>query len=155
MILSSVLCSSTLVYKGFSAFLNKAFSFLGICIKYSSVLIFGNISGFIVGPKLLSEEIDLNFDKSETTRLILLSSNAGIGFVVSFVGQTIFKNFLFGLAIYIFQILTSFILNSLIFFKRKNCVFSEIKYQRKPFLTSITDSISKTTSSKFSSYVSS
>ncbi len=145
MIFSSIISHSTLINKVLSRIFKKVFSILGICIKYINVIFWGNISGFVVGPKLISNEKFKINEESSITKYILLSSNAGIGFLLSFVGQTIFGNLLFGAVLYITQIIVSFFLNSFVFFKKDNLNYQEIEFKKTPIFNTISNSISSST----------
>ena len=144
MVFISLISSSALINKAFSNIFKKAFVILGVCIKYSHVIILGNLSGFLIGPKLLSEEKDICNEKHFVTKHILLSSNAGLGFVVAFLGQALLGNFLFGFILYFLQILISFILNSFVLFKKELYDFEYIVDKRKPFFESIYNSVAST-----------
>ena len=144
MIFSSIISKSSLVNKVLRSFFKSVYLILGICIKYVDVLFWGNLSGFVVGPKLLAEENDSIDENLPITKYILLSSNAGIGFVISFIGQAVYGNFLFGLSLYFSQILISLILNSFVFFKKDKIKIYNSEHKKLPFLLSVSNSISST-----------
>ena len=87
---------------------------LGICKKYLPEILLGMLCGFVSGAKLISEKYD-NYSKKEATSSIFLSSVAGPGFVISFIGITLLKRIEFGIFLYITQILVSIILNKAYF----------------------------------------
>lgn len=97
-----------------------------------NILIFSFLSGFIVGPKLISRE----GQGKDITGTVGLTSNAGVGFVVSYVGALLWNSILFGVMLYFFQIITALIL----FFLRKNKM-SDISISKKPLLSSVVSSV--------------
>jgi len=93
----------------------KALSKLGICKKYTSSVIAGSISGYVTGAKCICSLADKNSSNNSFTYSVILSSNAGIGFVISCVGVLIWNDIFFGLFLYIAQILIAIFLGVIIF----------------------------------------
>lgn len=99
--------------------------------RLSPLIIFLSwVSGFIVGPGFISRLEE----KQDTTCLVFLTSNAGVGFVISYVGVALWGNIFLGIYLYLTQIFTSVVLY-LIFNKstltfnhgnQKNTIFSSI-----------------------------
>lgn len=119
---------------------NRNKAFLGINNEIFKVVAFSWLSGFIVGPKQLSRCIE----DSDITSYALLSSNAGIGFVISYVGLTLWDNIMFGVFLFFVQISTSIVIFSLS--KKKN-KFINVKSKNIPVLSAISDSILQSTNS--------
>ena len=100
---------------------NKAVSFLGICRKYFLYVLLSSMCGFLTGPKLICEDYDKNGgDDDEFSNAIILSSNAGLGFLISFLGNKIWGNIWFGIYLFLIQILTSLLLGKLLFLKKNS-----------------------------------
>ena len=113
--------------------------FLGIDKQYFSIIVPAWISGFLIGPKILSK----NASQSDITDYVIITSNAGIGFVASLVGITLWNNIFFGLYLYGIQIALSIALFNLT--KKNHTKTLEMNFTHKPALTVITDSISQST----------
>ena len=94
------------------------------------------LCGYIIGPKILQDE-----NYSDITEYIALTSNAGIGFVVSYVGGIIWGNLAFGAILYIFQILSSFVI--FLIFKRKKTF--DLKFKKLPLISAVNSSVSDST----------
>ena len=122
MVLSSILIQAGIINY---VLLGNKKTILGICKNVISIVFSSWISGYIVGPRYLcNKETDKNM-----TNYALLSSNAGVGFVVAFVGIALWNNIIFGILLYVIQILTS----SVIFKCAKNENIS-FEYKAVPFL---------------------
>jgi len=123
-----------------SKLLNK----LGICKKYFSSIIVGSLSGYITGAKCICEAYEKDgTDSISFSNAVILSNNAGLGFVVSYVGIILWNDIFFGIYVYIAQLLSSILLAFFLFKKTydeaeiayfNNCSFT------KAISLSITDS---------------
>ena len=155
-----ILLSSLIVNTGIfnSFFLNDIFKplyKLGICRIYLSSIVSGSLSGYVTGAKCICDITDKKAaQKDEFTNAVILSSNAGLGFVISCVGALIWKNLLFGIYIYFSQLIISLLLGALILPKAKdeNTFFVP---NEKGMINAITDSVGSAASSVIiiSSYV--
>lgn len=96
------------------------------------------ISGFLTGSKFISE----SGTEEDVTGLIFLTSNAGVGFVVSYVGMTLWQSFTYGIYLYVIQVFTSLFIY-LVSTKGKQKI--KIKSTREPILTSISSAILNST----------
>ncbi len=114
---------------------------LGIDKSVFEIMVISWISGFLIGPRLLKGRSS-NYD---LTSYYILSSNAGIGFVVSFVGFILWNNVYYGIFLYFVQICSSFI----IFRAPKNSgyVKASAYSKSKPLITSLSSSIQMCTGS--------
>lgn len=115
-LLSSVSVNSgamdSLISHNKNSLLNK----LGICKTYTSSVVLGSLSGYVTGAKCICDITNKNeADKNDFTNAVILSSNAGLGFVISCVGILIWESWIFGIYIYIAQILISGLLAAVIF----------------------------------------
>ena len=132
---------------GVLRFFKKTISILDICKTHLTIILLGNISGFVTGAKLLNESNLSSNSKNPSTKSLILSSNAGIGFVISFVGLSLWNNIQFGIFLYFLQIAISLFLNCFVFFKPKNS-YSLTKtepYQKGAFISSFVNSVSSST----------
>lgn len=117
----------------------KKGTLFGIDKRFLKVIIPSWISGFLIGPKLLNKK-EVTED---LTDYVIITSNAGIGFVVSFVGIALWKNIYFGIFLYTIQITIAVVLFNV--YKCQNThTFNSFKTQM-PLLTTITDSINQST----------
>ena len=146
MVLSSLFSQSNLVNQALSSILHPLFKVLGICRKYTSPIFFGNFCGFINGPKLLCKYFTPNHSKKTFNRLIIVSSNAGFSFVVLIVGVKIWGNMTYGLILYLFQIIVSFLIN---YSSNKSERDNDFEIKNSNFFTSFTNSITSSASTMF------
>jgi hypothetical protein len=114
-----VLCSTILYTKAleplFSIMPNSLIRILGTCKKYIPHILLGSLCGFVNGPKAICEDFKKNGGSDvEFSNAIILSSNAGIRFLLGCVGGKIWSNFLFGIYLFLCQIFLSFLLGGLI-----------------------------------------
>ena len=120
----------------------------GICRKYFIPILFGTISGFVTGAKNVCKIYDKNCDDPVSfSNAIILSSNAGVGLVISYVGIILCKNIIVGLIIYLMQILICLILGRFVLGKAKDFNNNDMNNNYKSIVSCFTDSI---TSSAFS-----
>ncbi len=117
---------------------NRKKGFLGINSELFKIISLSWLSGFIVGPKQLSECLE----DCDITSYALLSSNAGVGFVVSYVGLALWDNLRFGAFLFIVQIATSIVIFNLS--KMKNCLL-KVQTKKIPVLSAISNSIHQST----------
>lgn len=97
------------------------------------------ISGFIVGPMHLAE----NNDNEDITDYVILTSNAGIGFTVFYIGYTLWNSILFGIILFVLQLLSSVILFTV--GKRKSDFV--LSNKKSSVINSVTDSVRTSTKS--------
>lgn len=133
----------TAVFSQINFKIDRNRAFLGINNDLFKVIAFSWLSGFIVGPKQLSRCVE----DSDITSYALLSSNAGIGFVISYIGLTLWDNIIFGIFLFFVQISTSIAIFNLS--KKKNKFFN-VKSKNIPVLSAISDSILQSTNSMLS-----
>ncbi|MBE6673733.1 MAG: hypothetical protein E7596_01345 [Ruminococcaceae bacterium] len=107
------------------------------------IVLFSWLSGFIVGPKQLSDKLE----NTEITRYALLSSNAGIGFVISYVGLGLWNSLSFGIFLFVTQIVFSTIIFN---FSKIKINPGIVKSKKTPILSAISDSIVESTNSMIS-----
>lgn len=151
MVISSTLAHSSVFQKINNISNNKIFKIFGICKKYFSYIILGIICGFINGSRLIYQtEENANKDTSSSA---ILSTQAGTGLVVSFVGGVLWESIKFGILLYFFQIIFSLILNKLILPYETNGNTQTIKFIVKNIQEkSITNSICNAITTSFSSF---
>lgn len=114
-----VISSFILYASDFSAFYthisNRAENILGICRKYIFTVFLCSICGFVNGPKAIAEDYRKNGGNDEDfSNAVILSSNAGIGFLVGCVGSKIWGDNLFGIYLFFIQITSSILLGKLL-----------------------------------------
>lgn len=121
---------------------------LGNCKIYANEILLGSLCGFIIGAKGICEKYNATDSKKDFNRAIILSSNAGLGFVIGCVGCVIWKSLWFGISLYVSQILSAFIIFK---FRRvtKNIVTSIPSSNHKPisFFSAVVKSVKISTSS--------
>lgn len=127
--------------------LNKPVSrILGICKRYASPIILGNICGFVCGPKIICESFSKFDNKNQFTKIIFLSSNAGIGYVISFIGLTLCNDFLYGIFLYFSQLALGFLISKFFFKRQENDTSVESTDKKATsFFSSFSKSLSTTT----------
>lgn len=104
------------------------------CKTLKIIVLLSWLSGYIVGPKNLCE----SSQNKDITDLIFLTSNAGVGFVISYVGAMLWGSIFFGIFLFLSQILCGYFLY--IFSKNKATIQCN-KAKNKPILTSLSDAI--------------
>ncbi len=114
-----ILSSFILYSSAFSGFLdtipNGVFYKLGICKKYTSPILLCSFCGFVNGPMLICEDFKKNGGSEvDFSNAIILSSNAGFGFLAGCVGARIWNDALLGILLFVFQIFSSLLLGKLI-----------------------------------------
>ena len=108
----------------------------GLLLK---VTMFSWISGFLVGPKHISGCTN----NKDITSIAVLCSNAGIGFVIYYVGIVLWGSLIYGTFLYIIQIVTSLF----IYWVSNNIKLSEeIRNKKTTIYEAVTDSIQQATS---------
>ena len=111
MMLSSFLINSYIIEKHLYSLDFKRLNKLGICKIYLPSILLGSVSGFVTGAKCINELYSKNkTDKNSFTNAVILSSNAGVGFVIVCVGMKIWNSALYGILLYICQIATSLLI---------------------------------------------
>ena len=127
---------------------------LGVCKKYITAIVLGSFSGYITGAKCICEIYDKDpSDENTFSNAVILSTNAGIGFVISYVGIILWKDALFGVYIYVMQIIISALL-ALTFFHKAENVTNVITLNNASISKSLTASVIESTNTlfKISSY---
>ena len=141
MIISSLFSRSYHINQALSAIFKKIFSVLGICRIYTSQIILGNLCGFINGPKSICEHYNTKTSNYDFNKAITLSSNAGLSFVVFIVGIKLWQNIYFGIVLYFFQVIVSFLIN---FSRNSKSKFVSVEFKNQDpyqiFSSSITSS---------------
>ncbi|MGM9646243.1 MAG: hypothetical protein ACI3XS_06100 [Eubacteriales bacterium] len=112
MVISSLIVYTACFDGLFSNLPNAFFNILGICKRYCVPIITGNLCGFVTGAKCICDIYEKNPSEiSDFSDSVILSSNAGIGFVIGYVGIKLWSDMRFGIFIYSVQIISSFLLN--------------------------------------------
>lgn len=104
------------------------------------IIVLSWLSGFIVGPKFLCE----NSSENDITPLIFLCSNAGVGFVISYVGVTLWGSLAFGIYLFFIQIFWSVIIY---LFNKNKTQKTTIEKPAIPLLTALSRSVQSATKS--------
>lgn len=107
--------------------------------KFLNIVIVSWLSGFLVGPKYLSE---LNSQNDFTDASVLLS-NAGVGFVISYIGFTLWSNPIFGVYLYVIQIVSSVLIYMLS--NKERIAFRYEEKEKKAFFTEFCSSVQDST----------
>ena len=131
MILSSIFLQAGLI-KGL---LRKKELYFGIDKSILEIILISWISGFLIGPRFLNS---VNTEE-DLTNYYILTSNAGVGFVISFIGNALWNSVTFGVYLYFVQILSSIIIFKLS--KNKVNVYYGKELNKTPLLTSVSNSI--------------
>ena len=132
MVATSILCRSGVLENCLKNI--RKDSILGIRKDDWSIIITSWLSGFIIGPKIFYSRYE-----NDVTDYAALTSNAGLGFVVSYVGIYLWDSFIFGIYIYTVQILISYVIFKLLPCKKHE--ISDQKAKKIPFINCITDSV--------------
>ena len=106
MVISSIILYTTRLFGNFKL-INLI---LDSCKIYSNEILVGLISGFVIGARGICRKYNDFANKNDFCRAIILSSNAGIGFVIGCVGSIIWDNVLFGICLYLSQIISGIII---------------------------------------------
>ena len=134
MVLATFVCNAELL----SCFIPQRLArVLGICKNTTSIVVTSWVSGYVTGPKLLNGRCN----DEDATKLVFLTTNAGIGFVVSYIGIALWNSITFGIFLYFSQILFSVFLYS--FGYKPN--ISLQKRMKKPLFTSFSESVHQST----------
>ncbi len=116
----------------------------GISENGTSAFILGCVCGLPLGGKYaVSLYKNGKISKNECERLIGISSNAGLGFVVIGVGKGIWGSSLFGVAVYLCQIVAAIICGALLFRPKNHVSIAPVAadFENKPFSAIITDAV--------------
>ncbi len=134
MVLSSIVCKTNLLV---AIIPNKIATILGKCKNSFQIIIVSWLSGYVIGPKLLCEE----HNDSEVTDFVFLASNAGIGFVISYIGIVLWQSISFGLYLYFIQIFSSLLIFKLLGSSQK----INIRIKKSSLSNNISDSVRDST----------
>ena len=131
MVISSFLLYSSAFSDFFDIAYKKLFVKLGICRKYLLTILLCSLCGFVSGPKIICEDYRKNGGNSVAfSNAIILSSNAGLGFLISCVGAGVWNDIWLGILLYFFQISSSILLGKLILKKGFNEKETAIKKEK-------------------------
>lgn len=111
---------------------------LGISKNDIVLIIISSVSGFLVGPKLFSKRYN-----EDITSYAILTSNAGLGFVLFYVGISLWNSLKFGIFIFLVQNIVALLLYT--FTKKETLTCHQINFKKKPFFNTVTDSIISST----------
>ena len=149
MMLSSIIINSYIIEKQLISLKINCLYKLGICKIYLPSILLGSVSGYVTGAKCIRDIYCKNYtDSTSLTNAIILSSNAGIGFVIVCIGMKIWNSSLFGIFLYLFQILTSLFIGRYIL-PKSNDIYNLSKTDKIDYLKSFTDAISSCAYSSF------
>lgn len=114
-----IFSSFTLYSSAFSGIFNyipkKILNILGICRKYVSHIFICSLCGFVSGAKVICDDFRENGGSEiDFSNSVILSSNAGIGFLISCVGVKIWGDIRFGIYLFVIQIFIAFFLGKLL-----------------------------------------
>lgn len=101
----------------------KKSKIFGVLKNDVGIVISSWISGFLIGPRLLFEK----YGEEDLTDYALLTSNAGIGFVVSYIGISLWNNIYWGIFLYISQLLVSLLIFKISKTKVKNSYSASVE----------------------------
>ena len=155
-IFPTMIFSSIILYtKAFEGFFDITFkkrkTILGICKNTFSLIILSSMSGFLCGPKLLCNNYEKNsINDNDFLNTVILSSNAGIGFLVNFIGIKMWGNVWFGVYLFLVQILSSMILGNLILKRNSATQNTKILSTRLSFSNALSKSINDSSFSMIS-----
>lgn len=127
MVISSLILYSSTFSSVFSKIPARCTKVLGVCRKYSSQIILCSVCGFVNGPKMICDDYQKNGGSTtEFSNSIILSSNAGLGFLVSCVGKKIWGDIVFGFYLFFMEMLLCFLLSKLLL-NQKNYDYTRLK----------------------------
>ena len=116
-----------------------------LCVPKRSLIptVISYISGFVAGSKEIRYSQGYS-SKKEYTSDIISATNAGLGFVVIFVGLGVFNSLDFGLFLYTVQIISSIALNKI---RNRNTSLNKFTKNNKSvsFIKSFTNSVNDST----------
>ena len=122
---------------------SRIFDILGICKRYMFHIFIGSLCGFVTGAKAICEDYAENdVEKEDFSNSVILSSNAGIGFVVGFIGVKLWGSFYYGIFLFAVQIIVALILNMLILRHSKGEEKFDSSASEKTVFDSLTTAIS-------------
>lgn len=133
----------------FKGLFDRLFTKISACLKVSRAFLPAIISSYICGFVTGTREIDVissgvEIDKKQYTDSIFLSCNAGIGFVITFIGGALWNNFSFGIVLFIFQIVSSIIVHLIFKTCYNDFIVKEVKHKKSIFQL-LTESVSSST----------
>lgn len=138
--------SSFIVKSGLAFQLGKPFGKLtklifGLNGSFAPIILLSIIGGYPVGAKGVSALVDISaVSKSEAKKALMFCVCAGPGFIVSFVGASIYQNKTVGLIILASQIISVFVLGILInIFCKDNYSYNELSYKPVPFSNALVE----------------
>ena len=138
--------SSFIVKSGLAFQLGKPFGKLtrlifGLSGSFAPIILLSLIGGYPVGAKGISALVDISaVSKSEAKKALMFCVCAGPGFIVSFVGASIYQNKTVGLIILASQIISVFVLGILInIFCKDNYSDKELCYKSVPFSNALVE----------------
>ena len=127
-------------------FAGKVFEkFTGINEKGFSVFLFGSLCGLPTGSKYaLTLYKNGAISKSDCEKLMGVSNNAGLGFVVAGIGGAFFGSLLFGAVLYVCQVTASLITAHLLFGKQASVSVTKTlpPNKKKTFFVALTSAVS-------------
>lgn len=146
MVISSFALYSSVFSGVFDVLPKGFFNKIGICRKHFATVLLCSLCGFVGGPKIICEDYKQNHvNEQDFSNAIILSSNAGIGFLVSCVGIGIWNDALFGIFLYLFQISSAFLLGKFLL-KHSELALASDKRNEKPLDLSVAFTRAVTTS---------
>lgn len=144
--------SSFIVKSGLAFQLGKPFSKLtklifGLSGSFAPIILLSIIGGYPVGAKGISALVDIGaVSKSEAKKALMFCVCGGPGFIVSFVGTSIYQNKTVGLIILASQVISVLILGVLInIFSKNDYSDKELSYKSVPFSNALVDATLDTT----------
>ncbi len=143
--------SSFLINSGLSQSIGKPFgritkALFGLNGSFAPIIILSMIGGYPIGAKGISSLKNCGFaEENEAKKAVLFSVSAGPGFIVNFVGVSLFQSEKIGLIILVSQIISVFVLGIIInrFYKTNNNhnSFSEHNQEIAPFSSALVQSV--------------
>ncbi len=138
--------SSFIVKSGLAFQLGKPFGkitrfIFGLNGSFAPIILLSIIGGYPVGAKGISALVQSGaVSQSEAKKALMFCVCAGPGFIVNFVGASIYQNKTIGLIILISQIISVFVLGIMInIFSKDNYSDKEIKYKSVPFSNALVE----------------
>ncbi|MEG0230190.1 MAG: hypothetical protein RR640_06260, partial [Oscillospiraceae bacterium] len=143
MIISSF-CSNEKILKVLSKplkFLSKLFKIPQSCC---SIYFLSLIGGYIAGPIAIANAKNDNIiNKNTAEKLLCYCVNSGPAYIITFIGGFVFKNIFIGFAMFLCQIISSFIIGILIRNKDNTFKLIETKIKKQQSIgTSFTNAVS-------------
>ena len=116
------------------------------CKMYANEIFLGWLCGFVIGARGICQKYKYYNDENAFNRSVFLTSNVSLAFVVGCVGIVIWQNVIFGIYLYLIQIISSLLIFK-IQGKGKECSIASDTIQPQTLTSSLIKAIKSSTDS--------